>query len=128
MFLRYLYAFLPYKTLHIQIESIFLNTKYIREGFKSRLNSRFPSYNPRQNIFIRKRRLKKSTDLILRYSRGRERENKIESVKEQSGKENIRTEEGGEQDSTENCVRRRFKKTFLGNKKEAQMGRTGVKI
>lgn len=30
-------------------------------------------------------------------------------------------------DSTEYCVRRSFKKTFLGNKKDAEMGRTGVK-
>ena len=34
----------------------FLNKKFIREGIKSRLNSRFPCYKSRQNISISKRR------------------------------------------------------------------------
>lgn len=39
-------------------------------------------------------------------------ENKIESVGERSGKENVLTEEGGEQDCVESCIRGSSKNVF----------------
>jgi hypothetical protein len=38
----------------------------------------------------------------------------------------VLTEEGGEQDSIQICVRGSSKKMFLGNEKEAEMGGTAV--
>jgi hypothetical protein len=40
------------------------------------------------------------------------RENKFENVTERGGKENVLTEEEGEHEAVENCVRRGFTKRY----------------